>query len=167
MLTQSFHHSPSYSQVIEHHGGTDPLIIKAVLEHHGISPEEAMAKMPALKASMIKFAQDNAHLAGEGLEPLPGVVELLTKLSARPNTLTCLVTGNLEPIGWLKMQHLGLYDCFSAPQFGGFGTDFCSGNCLEMWRDRAEFVRIAGEKANKLAESIIAILRHHSPRPYP
>lgn len=65
--------------------------------------------------------------------------------------LTCLVTGNLEPIAWLKMSHLGLLDCFTEPQFGGFGTDFCSGNSAEMWRDRAVFVKIAGEKAQKIA----------------
>lgn len=27
--------------------------------------------------------------------------------------VTCLVTGNLEPIGWGKMQALGLYDLFT------------------------------------------------------
>jgi hypothetical protein len=32
-------------------------------------------------------------------------------------------------------------------RFGGFGSDFCSGNTQEMWRDRAEFVRLAGQRA--------------------
>ncbi len=39
-----------------------------------------------------------------------------------------LVTGNLEPIAWGKMQALGLLEAFSEPHFGGFGSDFCSGD---------------------------------------
>lgn len=42
--------------------------------------------------------------------------------------MTCLVTGNLQPIGWGKMAALGLKNLFSQPPFGGFGSDFCSGN---------------------------------------
>ena len=36
----------------------------------------------------------------EGLEVLPGVEALLAALADRPNCVTGLVTGNLEPIGW-------------------------------------------------------------------
>lgn len=147
--------------VIAHHGGTDPLILKAVLEHHGRDGTEVMRRLKELEGSMIRFAEANAASAGEGLQTLPGVVDLLQGLKQRPNVLTCLVTGNLEPIGWLKMRHLGLYDCFTAPQFGGFGTDFCSGNSAEMWHDRAEFVRIAGQKADTIAseKGLPAIVR--------
>ena len=44
-------------------------------------------------------------------------------MQARGNVLTCLVTGNLEPIGWAKMQALGLKQLFSEPNFGGFGSE--------------------------------------------
>jgi hypothetical protein len=57
------------------------------------------------------------------------------------------VTGNLEPIGWAKMRALGIGHLFTAPPFGGFGSDHCSGDTAEMWRDRQEFVRIAAERA--------------------
>mmetsp|Transcript_30995 Transcript_30995/g.55480 ORF Transcript_30995/g.55480 Transcript_30995/m.55480 type:complete len:138 (-) Transcript_30995:199-612(-) len=67
-----------------------------------------------------------------------------------PNVVTCLVTGNLEPIGWGKMRAIGLADLFSTPNFGGFGSDYCSGNTTEMWRDRGEMIRIAGKKADEL-----------------
>lgn len=46
----------------------------------------------------------------------------------RDDVITCLVTGNLEPIGWGKMEALGLATLFTQPPFGGFGSDFCSGN---------------------------------------
>lgn len=40
-------------------------------------------------------------------------------VQSKPNVITCLVTGNLEPIGWGKMQAIGLAHLFSTPKFGG------------------------------------------------
>lgn len=70
-----------------------------------------------------------------------------------PSVHTCLVTGNLQPIGWTKMRALGVEELFTCPRFGGFGSDFCSGNVEEMWRDRAEFVRIAAERCRAQASA--------------
>lgn len=56
--------------------------------------------------SMIKFARDNEAQAAEGLEILPGVSALLRLLRDRRDCLTGLVTGNLEPIAWLKVRIL-------------------------------------------------------------
>lgn len=61
------------------------------------------------------------------------------------------MTGNLEPIGWGKMEALGISDLFSPPRFGGFGSDFCSGDTDESWRDRAELVRIAARRGEQAA----------------
>lgn len=36
---------------------------------------------------------------------------------------------------------------------GGFGSDFCSGNFEESWKDRGRFVEIAAEKFAASAES--------------
>lgn len=41
-------------------------------------------------------------------------------------------------------------ELFTEPNFGGFGSDFCSGNTEESWRDRAEFVRVAAAKCQAL-----------------
>ena len=57
-----------------------------------------------------------------------------------------LVTGNLEPIGWGKMRALGVLSLFSEPLWGGFGSDFCSGDTGEPWRDRGELVRLAKQR---------------------
>ena len=57
-----------------------------------------------------------------------------------------LVTGNLEPIGWGKMKALGIQHLFSQPLWGGFGSDFCSGDTGEPWRDRGEMVRLARQR---------------------
>jgi hypothetical protein len=72
-------------------------------------------------------------------------------LQARSDVAVCLVTGNLEPIGWGKMEALGISQLFTEPRFGGFGSDFCSGDTLESWRDRGQLVRIAAERAEKLS----------------
>ena len=105
--------------------------------------------------------------AGDGLELLPGVLELLQRLQQRDDVAVGLVTGNLEPIGWAKMDALGIKHLFSDPLFGGFGTDHCSGDVVEMWRDRAEFIRIANKKvpgafaAPPLAPAVLLPVGHH------
>ena len=96
--------------------------------------------------------------AGDGLRLLPGIKELLSALQHRSDVKTGLVTGNLEPIGWAKMQALGIKDLFSQPVFGGFGTDVCSGNWQESWRDRAELIKAADRKANLRAYSTLVLV---------
>ena len=71
----------------------------------------------------------------------------LCVLQVRGDVAVGLVTGNLEPIAWAKMEALGIKDLFTEPRFGGFGSDYCSGNTSETWRDRAELVRIAAKRA--------------------
>lgn len=71
-------------------------------------------------------------------------------LQDRDDVLTCLVTGNLQPIGWAKMEALGIKHLFSEPFFGGFGSDYCNpDNSDQSWKDRAELVKIAAQKAEK------------------
>ena len=126
----------------------DGLILVDVLKHHGISHERAMAALPSLQQVMIDYVVENKDRASTGLEVLPGVVALLTALQSREDDVAvCLVTGNLQPIGWVKMELLGIKHLFTPPYFGGFGSDYCSGNSEGMgWRDRAELVRIAAER---------------------
>eukprot|EP00798_Chlamydomonas_sp_ICE-L_P001639 gene1639-33030_t len=123
--------------VVQHHGSTDPLIVVKVMEHHGLSREEVMAKLPLVEKAMIEYSQEHTKDAALGLKILPGVEALLTKLKEHGDKVaTCLVTGNLEPIGWAKMEALGISHLFTEPHFGGFGSDFCSGNVEESWKDR-------------------------------
>ena len=75
--------------------------------------------------------------AAAGLELLPGVERLLTTLAARDDTVVALVTGNLEPIAWTKMRRLGIYQHFTAPGLGGFGSDHTL---------RGELVKIAAQR---------------------
>lgn len=108
-----------------------------------------MQKLPEMERAMVDYFERHNEQAGDGLEILPGVENLLKILSQRPEVAICLVTGNLEPIGWAKMKALGLTRYFTQPHFGGFGSDFCSGNYEESWKDRSQFVRIAANKASQ------------------
>ncbi|GAX80513.1 hypothetical protein CEUSTIGMA_g7951.t1 [Chlamydomonas eustigma] len=147
--------------VVKHHGSTDPLIIIKVLEHHGISKEEALSRIPDIQDVMINHFVEHSSKAAEGIEILPGVQKLLQELQATDRAMTCLVTGNLEPIGWSKMRSLGIQPLFSLPNFGGFSTDYCSGNTEESWRDRAEFVKIAAGKFQAQHPDLVLGKRFH------
>lgn len=53
---------------------------------------QAMEKLPELKAAMVRYWEAHAGEAGEGLEVLPGVVELLKSLKvcrALPHAVGC------------------------------------------------------------------------------
>ena len=76
--------------------------------------------------AMVDHFLANKQLAGEGLELLPGILPLLETLAARSDVAVCLVTGNLEPIGWSKMDALGIRHLFTSPNFGGFSSDYCN-----------------------------------------
>lgn len=48
------------------------------------------------------------------------------------------------------MEALGIKHLFSEPYFGGFGSDHCNpDNSDQSWKDRAELVKIAAQKAEK------------------
>ena len=113
---------------------------------------DVMAKMDAAQEVMCAHALNNAGAVGDGIEALPGVPELLRALSARDDVVVALCTGNLQPIGWLKMAALELKSYFTTGRdgepLGGFGSDFCSGDTSgDMSADRGELVRCARAKA--------------------
>ena len=134
---------------INHHGSTDSLILVAMQEKHGVDKETAMARLPELYAAMVRSAEAAKPHAATGLEVLPGVVELLAALQARSDCVVGLVTGNVAEIAWLKMEAVGIESLFSQPRFGGFGSEFCSGDHSVAGKaaDRAELVLQARAKA--------------------
>eukprot|EP00803_Ostreobium_quekettii_P001249 evm.model.scf_269EXC.2 EVM.evm.TU.scf_269EXC.2 scf_269EXC:31294-32691(-) len=109
-----------------------------------------MPRLGEMQTSMLQYFETHKDEVADGVAVLPGVKNVLQELKTRSDVATCLVTGNLEPIGWGKMEAVGLLDFFSPSPFGGFGSDFCSGNTEESWRDRAELIRIAATRASHL-----------------
>ena len=93
----------------------------------------------------------NSYACVDETGPSVAVYGTLSCVQDRGDVITCLVTGNLEPIGWAKMDALGIKHLFTEPYFGGFGSDYCNpDNSEQSWKDRAELVKISAQKAHKI-----------------
>lgn len=96
------------------HGNTDLGILRAVLARAGVDGAEFERKLPHLMAHMCEeVRRSTAELR---VELCPSIPELLARLHA-DGKLLGVVSGNLEPIGWAKIEAAGLRHYFS---FGSF-----------------------------------------------
>lgn len=98
------------------HGNTDLGILRAVARRAGLSDCEFEEKLPAAIDCMCVTAARNA--ASMAPELCPSIPELLDALR-QAGKLLGVVSGNLEPIGWMKLQAAGIKRFFS---FGSFSS---------------------------------------------
>lgn len=98
------------------HGNTDLGILRAVARRAGLSDAEFASKLPAAIECMCAEASRNA--AGMAPQLCPSIRELLTALRAASKLLG-VVSGNLEPIGWLKLEAAGVKKFFAFGSFSG------------------------------------------------
>jgi len=119
-------------------GNTDTGILREACERAGISFEVLQPQL----AAMVEAICDNVAGRKHEMEPflMPGVEDTLKHLRDR-NALLGLATGNLEMIGWIKMERAGLREWF---RFGGFSDRFPV---------RSELIGDATKKARELAGS--------------
>jgi len=96
------------------HGNTDPGIMRAALQQHGKMPDDFEARLPRAWAIMNAEVAQNADAME--VELCPGIPELLAELR-RQGKAICVVTGNLEEVGWLKLERGGIRHFFD---FGSF-----------------------------------------------
>ena len=99
-------------------GKTDPQILREVLLRAGLDAE-------ANDGTFDEVVDAYAAAMRETLEPervtlLPGIRPLIEQLHAQPDVQLALVTGNLEPMAYLKLAAVGLDGYFP---FGAFGSD--------------------------------------------
>ena len=120
------------------HGNTDPGILRdAFLQttvddsHWRASLEEVLDRMRTTVAAR----RDRMELVR-----MPAIEETLGYLAAKGAALG-VATGNLETIGWLKIETVGLRHWF---QFGGFS---------DRYLDRADMIAHAAELAREAAGS--------------
>lgn len=118
------------------HGNTDPGILRdAFLQttvddsHWRTALEEVLERMRTTVAAR----RDKMQLVR-----MPGIEETLEHLAAQGATLG-VATGNLEAIGWVKIEVVALRHWF---QFGGFSDNYV---------DRADMIAHAAEKARGIA----------------
>ena len=96
------------------HGNTDVGILRAVLRRAGIADTEIDARMPRLIEQMCAEVQRNHQQIRPEL--CPSIQELVSGLYGQSKLLGA-ASGNLETIGWLKLEKAGIRHLFS---FGAF-----------------------------------------------
>jgi phosphoglycolate phosphatase-like HAD superfamily hydrolase len=96
------------------HGNTDIGILRAALEHYGKMPDDFESRLPAAFDLMCAEVERNADRMD--VEICPSIRDLLEALRHR-GKLIGVVTGNLERIGWCKLERAGLRHFFD---FGSF-----------------------------------------------
>ncbi|MBL7977474.1 MAG: HAD hydrolase-like protein [Bacteroidetes Order II. Incertae sedis bacterium] len=115
-------------------GKTDPQILTEVLVLHGIEPSEENISIAGEKyMDGLKVAMPMVSC-----EVLPGIPELLASLDERNDVELALLTGNFEPMAYLKLQKAGVEHYF---HYGAFGSDHADRNALpEIGIQRAEMI---------------------------
>ena len=117
-------------------GSTDTAILREACRQAGIPGEQVEKNIDAILESMCASVAERRHEMR--VVTMPGVEETLRYLADR-GALLGVATGNLEMIGWIKIEEAGLREWF---RFGGFSDRFPV---------RAELIAQAAEKARALA----------------
>lgn len=95
-------------------GNTDIGILRAVLRRDGFADLQIDARMPQMIRQMCAEVQRNADQMRPEL--CPSIRELISGLHTKGKMLG-VASGNLEPIGWAKLEKAGIKPLFS---FGAF-----------------------------------------------
>jgi phosphoglycolate phosphatase len=117
-------------------GNTDTAILREACVQAGIPAEVIEAQTESILEAMRTTVAERRHELD--LVKMPGVEAALHHL-ARRGALLGVATGNLEMIGWIKIEQAGLREWF---RFGGFS---------DRLPVRAELVAQAAQKARELA----------------
>lgn len=99
---------------IAYHGKTDLGILRAALERAGVSSDRFEANLPVALEVVCRDVSTNAKRIAPTV--CPAVPEVLAELKAAGKLLG-VASGNLESVGWLKLEVAALRDFFS---FGCF-----------------------------------------------
>ena len=100
------------------HGGTDTAILREAFVLAGIEAEQWEPHTEAILEAMREIIR--TRQAEMDLWTMPAAEETLRYLSGK-GALLGLATGNLEMIGWTKVERVGLREWF---HFGGFSDRF-------------------------------------------
>jgi phosphoglycolate phosphatase len=117
-------------------GNTDTAILREACHQAGISAEVLEPQLEAIFEAMRRTVAQQRNVMK--LLLMPGVEDALGHLT-RKGALLGVATGNLEAIGWIKIEEAGLREWF---RFGGFSDHFPM---------RTELVGQAANKAKEMA----------------
>ncbi len=99
-------------------GSTDTAILRAACQRAGVPVEIVDKQIDAILESMCSSVTARQHEMRVAL--MPGVEDTLRYL-AQKGALLGVATGNLETIGWIKIERASLREWF---RFGGFSDRF-------------------------------------------
>jgi phosphoglycolate phosphatase-like HAD superfamily hydrolase len=115
-------------------GMLDPVILRAMLRRAGVASTQIRDSLAAIERAAARYYLRVCPPIADRL--CPGVQTALAKLQRR-GVLMGLVTGNLTPIGWHKLNCAGVAHYFA---FGAFG---------DMAPNRAGLVKLAIAEARR------------------
>jgi phosphoglycolate phosphatase-like HAD superfamily hydrolase len=124
------------------HGNTDTAILRDACQQAGI-PAEVMEQHTeaVLEAMRVAVAEQRQEM---NVVRMPGVEQVLKYLAGK-GALLGVATGNLEAIGWIKIEEAGLREWF---RFGGFSDHFSG---------RSELIGQAAAKAREMAGKAVPV----------
>jgi phosphoglycolate phosphatase len=102
-------------------GMTDLQIVGEALKHEGFTHDHIRERVHELRESYMKAMHKFTGVGQEVFELLPGVREVLQAVADHPRYHSALLTGNIEPAAYLKMELVGLSEFFDLP--GAFGDE--------------------------------------------
>jgi phosphoglycolate phosphatase len=102
-------------------GMTDLQIIEEALRCEGITREHISAKKDELRTCYIREMKRATGNGDQILQPMPGAREILQKVDEHPRYQSAMLTGNIEPAAYLKVEITGLAEFFKLP--GAFGDE--------------------------------------------
>jgi phosphoglycolate phosphatase-like HAD superfamily hydrolase len=114
---------------------TDLQIIAEALREEGFTHHDVREKIHQLSEKLTAEARRVTGNGEEFFELLPGVTNTLQVLDQHPRYQSALLTGNIEPMAYLKMELVGLDQFFKLP--GAFG---------EEWHERRDLPERAAER---------------------
>jgi len=119
-------------------GMTDLQIVEEALRGEGITREQISARKDELQSCYItemkRATRNGAHVIGA----MPGAREVLQLVHEHPRYLSALLTGNIKPAAYLKLEITGLSEFFQLP--GAFGDESF---------DRRDLPAIAAQRINE------------------
>jgi len=119
-------------------GMTDLQIVEEALRTEGITREHINSRRDELLAC---YMDEMKRATGNGLqtlEAMPGALEVLKAVNEHPRYASALLTGNIEPAAYLKVELTGLAQFFPLP--GAFGNESF---------DRRDLPAIAAQRINE------------------
>jgi phosphoglycolate phosphatase len=117
------------------HGSTDTAILREACQQAGIPAEIMEQRTEAILEAMRHAVAEQRNEMD--IYRMPGVEKVLDYLAGK-GALLGVATGNLEAIGWIKIEQAGLREWF---RFGGFSDHFSI---------RSELIGQAATKAREM-----------------